>query len=80
MDEHGVQPLAGSLDATALAFLIHFIGDGHTPLHVGNNRDLGGNRIIVQFFGERYNLHSVWDTEMIEHERFSYTELAAFAF
>lgn len=79
MEDNRVDPLAGSLDATALAFLIHFIGDVHMPLHVGKNKDLGGNRITVHFFGDRYNLHSVWDTQMIEHERLSYTELAAFS-
>jgi hypothetical protein len=79
LQENKVEPLAGSLDATALAFLIHFIGDVHMPLHVGKNRDRGGNAITVQFFGERYNLHSVWDTQIIEQERLSYTELAKFA-
>ncbi len=78
MKEHRVEPLAGSLDATALAFLIHFIADVHMPLHVGKNRDLGANKITVLFFGERYNLHSVWDTQILEQERLSYTELAAF--
>ena len=76
LHEHDVEPLAGSLDATALAFLIHFIGDVHMPLHVGKNRDLGANKITVQYFGERYNLHSVWDTRMIEQERLSFTEFA----
>ena len=76
MTTNGVEPLAGSLDATALAFLIHFIADVHMPLHVGKNRDLGGNRITVLFFGERYNLHSVWDTQIIEAERLSFTEFA----
>lgn len=79
MEKNDVDPLAGSLDATALAFLIHFIGDVHMPLHVGKNRDKGGNSITVRFFGDRYNLHSVWDTQMIQHEKLSYTELAAFA-
>jgi hypothetical protein len=78
MEKNGVQPLAGSLDATALAFLIHFIGDVHQPMHVGKNRDSGGNKIAVLFFGERKNLHSVWDTSIIEHERLSYTEFAKF--
>ncbi|THH37895.1 S1/P1 nuclease [Neolewinella litorea] len=76
--QHKVLPLAGSLDATALAFLIHFIADVHMPLHVGKNRDLGGNRITVLYFGDRYNLHSVWDTQIIEQERLSFTEFAAF--
>ncbi len=78
MDKNDVQPLAGSLDATALAFLIHFVADVHMPLHVGKNRDLGGNRITVLYFGDRYNLHSVWDTQIIEQERLSYTEFAEF--
>lgn len=78
LEKHKVEPLEGSLDATALAFLIHFIGDVHMPLHVGKNRDLGGNKITVLYFGNRYNLHSVWDTQIIEQERLSYTEFAAF--
>lgn len=78
LEKNKVEPLAGSLDATALAFLIHFIADVHMPLHVGKNRDLGGNRITVLYFGDRYNLHSVWDTQMIESERLSFTEFAAY--
>lgn len=78
MDKNRVKPLAGSIEATALAFLIHFIGDIHQPLHVGKNRDSGANKISVLFFGERKNLHSVWDSEIIEHERLSYTEFSAF--
>lgn len=78
MEKNRVEPLAGSVEATALAFLIHFIGDIHQPMHVGKNRDLGGNKIEVLFFSERYNLHSVWDTWMIEHERLSFTEFSAF--
>ena len=78
MEENNAEPLAGSLDATALAFLIHFVGDVHQPMHVGKNRDLGGNKIEVLYFGERYNLHSVWDTRIIEQERLSYTEFADF--
>jgi hypothetical protein len=79
MTENKLEPLAGSLDATALAFLIHFIGDLHQPMHVGKNRDLGGNKISVMFFGNRKNLHSVWDSGIIEQEKLSYTEFAAFA-
>jgi len=79
MKDKRVEPLAGSLDATALAFLIHFIGDVHQPMHVGKNRDQGGNKIAVMYFGERKNLHSIWDSGIIEHERLSYTEFAAFA-
>jgi len=78
MKKHDVKPLNGSIDATALAFLIHFIGDVHQPMHVGKNKDFGGNMIRVQFFSEKMNLHSVWDAGMIEQEQLSFTELASF--
>lgn len=78
MKENDVQPLNGSLEATALAFLVHFIGDVHQPMHVGKNKDRGGNMISVLFFSERMNLHSVWDSGIIEQENLSFTELAAF--
>ncbi len=70
--------LNNSLDATALAFLLHFVGDIHQPMHVGKNRDLGGNKIAVQFFGERYSLHSLWDSGIIEQEDLSFTEFSMF--
>ncbi|NJC25988.1 S1/P1 nuclease [Neolewinella antarctica] len=79
MRKNKLEPLAGSLDATALAFLIHFIGDVHQPMHVGKNRDSGGNKITVLYYGDRKNLHSVWDSGIIEQERLSYTEFANFA-
>ena len=78
MDDHGVTPLNGSIDATALAFLVHFIGDIHQPMHVGKGKDLGGNLVPVQFFSEKMNLHSVWDEGIIEKEQLSFTEFAAF--
>lgn len=60
----------------ALRFLIHIIGDLHQPLHVGLQEDLGGNQINVRWFGERYNLHQVWDTQLVEYQGLSYTELS----
>ncbi|WP_336966164.1 S1/P1 nuclease [Sphingobium aquiterrae] len=53
----------------ALAFLVHFVGDLHQPLHAGDNGDLGGNRVkadygIVQ--NNRLNLHSIWDGYLAE--------------
>jgi hypothetical protein len=65
----------------ALRFLIHFVGDMHQPLHLTTNNDRGGNCVPISFFevqpnltnGQkedyRPNLHSVWDTDIIE--RFS---------
>lgn len=59
-----------------LKLLVHFIGDLHQPLHVGLEEDRGGNDFQVQWFDEGTNLHTVWDTKMIESYNMSYTELA----
>ena len=47
----------------ALAFLIHFVGDLHMPLHAGDKGDLGGNRFPVTYgvIAGRTNLHGTWD-------------------
>jgi hypothetical protein len=34
----------------ALRFLVHFVGDLHMPLHVGENHDKGGNNLQVRWF------------------------------
>ena len=78
MQKNRAKALRGSTKATALAFLVHIVGDIHQPLHVGKNRDLGGNKITVLYFREKSNLHAVWDTDIIEHEKLSYTEFANF--
>ena len=33
----------------ALAFLVHFMGDLHQPMHAGDHGDLGGNRVQVSY-------------------------------
>ena len=60
--------------ALALRFIIHIIGDLHQPLHVGNGTDRGGNDVKVSWFGEPSNLHSVWDSGMIDRQGLSFTE------
>lgn len=47
----------------ALAFLAHFMGDLHQPMHAGDHDDLGGNRVPVSYgiIEGRTNLHLVWD-------------------
>jgi hypothetical protein len=47
--------------------LAHFIEDVHQPLHVGENRDKGGNDVqIVTFDGGRArNLHALWDGDLV---------------
>jgi len=52
----------------ALAFLVHFMGDLHQPLHAGDRHDLGGNRVKAAYgvIAGRANLHSVWDGLLAE--------------
>lgn len=46
----------------ALAFLVHFVGDLHQPLHVGENGDLGGNKVKADYgIATGLNLHWIWD-------------------
>ena len=59
-----------------LKLLVHFIGDLHQPLHIGLAEDKGGNDFQVRWFNEGTNLHTVWDTKMIEEYEMSYSELA----
>ena len=56
--------------------MIHLVGDIHQPLHVGRAEDRGGNDIRVNFFDKKSNLHSVWDSDMINNYRISYTEFS----
>jgi hypothetical protein len=54
----------------ALKFLVHFVGDVHQPLHVetrfgaDGKDDRGGNDVPVTFFGQKTNLHALWDLYM----------------
>lgn len=60
----------------ALKFLVHMAGDLHQPLHVGLAEDRGGNSIRVKWFKSESNLHTVWDEELIDFEKLSFTEYA----
>jgi hypothetical protein len=60
----------------ALKFLIHFVGDLHQPLHVGRDEDQGGNKIQLTWFKKPTNLHSLWDSGLIDNTQYSYTEYA----
>lgn len=56
----------------ALKWVVHFVGDIHQPLHAIEEAR-GGNDIHVTSFGSaqcgKYpcNLHSEWDTDLLEH-------------
>ena len=55
--------------AQALAFVVHFIGDMHMPLHIGDKHDKGGNDVRAAYGAkvpDRMNLHRIWDTELAE--------------
>ncbi len=58
----------------ALRFLIHLVGDAAQPLHVGRYEDLGGNKIKINYFGLPTNLHALWDSKIVDFEKYSYTE------
>lgn len=70
----------GNLDARneeeKLKMLVHLVGDIHQPLHVGTGEDRGGNDVKVEWFWDPSNLHRVWDSEMIDDSKLSFTELS----
>jgi len=41
------------------------VGDVHQPLHVGFIGNLGGNKLTGKFMGKSTNLHSLWDSGLI---------------
>lgn len=75
----------------ALAFLVHFVGDLHMPLHAGEHQDRGGNDIKAAYgiyASDRLNLHTIWDTPLAERaitdgpslvRRYSPAEIATIA-
>lgn len=52
----------------ALKYLTHLVGDAFQPLHAGRAEDKGGNTYQVRAFGRGTNLHSLWDTGLIESQ------------
>jgi S1/P1 Nuclease len=48
-----------------LAFLIHFVGDIHQPLHDASNADRGGTCQQVNVVPAEANLHFVWDDGVV---------------
>jgi len=58
----------------ALKFLAHLVGDIHQPLHAGYAEDYGGNKIKLNWFGKKSNLHRVWDEQLVEFQQLSFSE------
>jgi hypothetical protein len=59
-----------------LRMLIHIIEDVHQPMHTAHADDKGGNDFKVNWFSTSTNLHSVWDSQLIDFQQLSYTEYA----
>ncbi len=59
-----------------LRMLIHIVGDLHQPFHVGKPGDRGGNDVKVSFFNKETNIHAIWDSDLIEIKKMSFSEMA----
>jgi hypothetical protein len=69
--------LTDSMRVDYLKMVIHMVGDMHCPMHAGRLSDRGGNKTSVKWFGAPTNIHSVWDSKMIDSARkWSYSEWA----
>lgn len=60
-----------------LRMIIHIVEDLHQPMHTGRTTDQGGNGIKITWNGNPSNLHSLWDSGLIDMQGLSYTEYAA---
>ena len=60
----------------ALEFLIHLVGDSHQHMHVSRPEDKGGNLTSVTFLNAGTNLHSLWDSGLLDHQHINYKNLA----
>ena len=53
--------------AEAIKFLVHLMADIHNPMHLGFERDAGGNGIQVHLSPDQTDsLHEIWDWRLIE--------------
>lgn len=61
----------------ALIYLVHFVGDLHQPMHAAGGQvrddatgqmvmDRGGNLVKIRILGVETNLHSAWDSLLID--------------
>ncbi|MFD2785461.1 S1/P1 nuclease [Hymenobacter rubripertinctus] len=60
----------------ALKYVVHIVGDIHQPLHAGHAEDKGGNDIKIKYRGRDTNLHSLWDSGLLDYQGLTYTEMA----
>jgi S1/P1 Nuclease len=61
------ESLPANVRLQALAFMVHFIGDIHMPLHSGDKDDRGGNDRVTDYgIVPDLNLHWIWDGPLAE--------------
>ena len=61
------ESLPAHIRLEALAFMVHFVGDLHMPLHSGDKDDRGGNdRRAAYGIVPGLNLHRIWDGPLAE--------------
>lgn len=65
-----------SQKADALRFLVHLVEDLHQPMHVSHAEDRGGNSIAVEYRSAKSNLHTVWDSKLIDDQMMGYEKIA----
>jgi hypothetical protein len=49
----------------------------HQPFHTAHASDKGGNDIKLFWFNNPTNLHTIWDSQLIDFQQLSYTEYTA---
>ncbi|HVE70182.1 MAG TPA: S1/P1 nuclease [Thermoanaerobaculia bacterium] len=50
----------------ALIYLVHLVADAHQPLHTADNGDRAANMLKIRYRNVDSNLHSYWDTTVIQ--------------
>lgn len=62
------ESLPAHIRLEALAFMVHFVGDIHMPLHSGDKNDRGGNdrKTAYGIVPPYMNLHWIWDGALAE--------------
>lgn len=61
------ESLPDNVRLEALAFMVHFAGDAHMPLHSGDREDRGGNDRETDYgIVPDLNLHRIWDGPLAE--------------
>ena len=62
----------------ALKFIVHFGGDEFQPMHMGHLADVAGNKLPMNWFGSKTNMHAIWDRWLIDNTCYSSSEFAQY--